>query len=156
MDIDARVELISGIGPTRRRSLMVWREQIEKQAWASAPTSLVRNDEAAIRSKYVTQRNTLQMQADAIRRGMAEKESEIRNSFKVRNGALDRKADLVRLRSEQELKNIDRPMDQVRKDLLRTNWDAAKMDRQLMALKRLRFSRYIARLVVFNRKARVS
>ncbi len=154
LDIDAGVEGISGIGPARRASLMSWRRQVESQARASAPGALARNDEAAIRTKYVAQRNTLNMQADAIRRGLADKERGIRDAFKLRNEALERQAALARQHEDEELKKIDHQTEQFRKALFRINWDAAKLDRDLLAIRNIHFLRYVAAVFFLTRRAR--
>ncbi len=152
-DIDRGIEHISGIGPMRSAALMFWRQQVESQARASAPTSLSRNDEAAIRSKYIAQRNALQMQADAINKGMADKEREIRGAYKVRNESLEGQAEFARRRCDEELKNIDHQSEQFRKALFRVNWDAAKLDRELTAVKNIRFGRYLAAVFLPARRA---
>jgi len=154
LDINAGVEGISGIGPTRRDSLMSWRRQVESQARASAPTALARSDETAIRSKYTAQRNALHMQTDAIRRGLANREREIRGAFKLRNEALERQAALARQQEDEELKKIDHQMEQLRKALFRVNWDAAKLDRDLLAIRNIHFLRYIAAVFFLTRRAR--
>jgi predicted Ser/Thr protein kinase len=154
VDIDADVERIPGIGPARRHSLMFWRQQVESQARASAPTALARNEETAIRTKYAAPRKALNMQADAMRGGLAAKEREIRDAFKLRNEALVRRAALARHHEDEELKKIDHQTEDLRKALFRINWDSAKLDRDLLAIKNIHFLRYVSAVFFLTRRAR--
>jgi hypothetical protein len=151
LDIDAGVERVSGIGPMRRASLMFWRQQVEYQARASAPASLAHSDQANIQNKYAAQRRTLEAQGESARRGLADKEREIRSAFRASRDSLDRQAQVAQERCEDELKQISIRTEQLRKSLFRVNWDAAKVDRELMSFRNIHFQRYVARVFFLSK-----
>jgi len=58
-DITQRVEVVPGIGPTKRISLQLWRQRCEANFQSQLPTQLPPKDEDAIRLKYTTEKSSL-------------------------------------------------------------------------------------------------
>lgn len=100
-DIDARINRIHGIGPTRQAALFRWRKILEQEARRTAPV-LSYSDALAIEAKYRPERQAYQAGKQQLQSAMEDQAESARQYFAAVRQSLDEEEQQIRFAAEQE------------------------------------------------------
>jgi len=173
----ARVQRTRGFGDKRTSAVMNWRREIENAARLSAPTSLSRDEEQQIASRFVDRKTKLNVELDRLTQSLQSEEFRVRDQFRQATAPIDQqiaqavhqgeqamnqvRATFALERSRLETANRQRVQDalagvrqaadlvhQTQDRLLPLQWDHAKLSRQMRKYDLLRFSNFMRRIVL--------
>jgi|GEM_PF-5115954 len=181
-DVDySRVQRVEGIGDTRAQSLCDWRKDMERLAKSSMPSHLPTSEDAAIRHQHRQKKNSLVTDKDAHEQQRIREDNNIRIKFDLRRAQVDKEKTSAQSASTQEsqhiseryrksfddleqkrvnndsmclrkIHQIEADIQKVRKDASATNWESAKVRRELEAYRDINFKRYRLRAIAFLKR----
>ena len=178
-DVDYRVDQVKGIGVQRAASLRDWRAALELDAKSKMPLTLAWQEENSIKSKYATQKTTLETQIRQAQQELTTREVSIRTNYASLRlpheavlAAERQKYEVERTRISSEFKQkrqavaarvkeieedslravikLDAKQNEVRREMFNLQWRMTKVERELARFSRVSFRSYVRRVLVFS------
>ncbi|MBI2486423.1 MAG: hypothetical protein HYW01_05610 [Deltaproteobacteria bacterium] len=170
---------VEGIGPKKAKALLSWLNGIKPKLKTNIPQSLPSAQEASIRSKYRTLRQTLDSKENDAKQYARQMESTIKSKYQTQYQPLDlqennakqsakQKKDLSRAKYEQELWakelndirdhfakqriDLDEKINKEKKHIPEKSWKLAKIQRELDAYNQVNFTTYLKNILFLSSK----
>jgi hypothetical protein len=169
--IDHSVREVTGIGATRERSLLLWRQGLEHEARMSAP-NLSSQERLAIENKYrqarqthesekqrlqtqlndyiatarqhfADARQTLNAEEQQLRAGSAQKKMTIQQLHEAEIATLNKQADVARNQATPTINELSEKLRAAQKQTFALRWQSAKREKEGRRFAGLRFQNYL-------------
>lgn len=181
-DVEFRTVQIPGIGATKAWALVAWRDEVLREAMASAPQSLPLSEESRIRGLYVSLRAQLNADIEKLQERLREEcravreaheryrrqvdqeendareasyrqEATVRTEFENEKIAVQREFNGLRPKVLAERDRLDRQIGELSKAAYQHRLKQYELQRELDRFRGLTFARFILRIVGLRRAA---
>jgi len=178
-DINNRIYHIKGFGPARWNALLAWQQHLKRWAQMKMPNALSQTESNAIKAKYASQRNPMEVEKIRLEKQIREAGESVRAKYKALRAPVDSEESVVTARSRSKLEsvqnkfreryppleNIRRKLDEdlkravaeidektnaERKNLFALSWEQEKVRRRLRVFSRITFTNYLRRTLVMT------
>jgi hypothetical protein len=178
-DIDYRVTSVKGIGSQKGNALQDWRRSIEADARNRMPRAVSWQDQNNIKSKYASQKATLESQLSQNQKDLTNQEAAIRAKYSALRTPLDtvlaserqkHQAAMERITAEfaqkrevlaakvreaeqdaiREVIKRDGRQNDVRKEIFGLQWRMGKVEKEIGRFSGVSFRSYVRHVVLFS------
>lgn len=136
---------VEGIGPKKAQALLSWKQGIERNLKGYMPKSLPQGQENAIRSKYLGQRQSLDVQESDAKRQAAQAGDTIVAKYRKEKVALEKQLADARELFGKDLKELDDKVAVEKKKQSEKNWAFGRLELRLKPYHQITFSGYVKR-----------
>jgi hypothetical protein len=178
-DIDYRITGVKGIGSQKGSALQDWRRTIEALALNRMPRTISWQEQNNIKSKYASQKATLESQLNRNQEDLKNQEAAIRTKYAGLRIPLDAavaserqkyQAEIARITAEfaqkravlaarmkeaeqekiREVTKRDGRQNEVRKEIFSLQWRMGKVEREIGRFSNVSFGSYVRHVVLFS------
>ena len=178
-DIDYRINTVKGIGSARANALDLWRGSIEALARNRMPRALPSQDHSSIRSKYASQKTSLESQLNKHQEDLRNQQSAIRTKyaalvmpldaavaaererhqadankivtdFTQKRGAFTSRVREAEQDAVREITKSDARQNEVRKEIFALQWRMGKVEREIGRFSQVSFISYAKHVLIFS------
>jgi len=136
---------VEGIGPKKAHALLSWKQGIERNLKGYMPKSLPQGQENAIRSKYLAQRRSLDVQESDAKRRAGEAGDAIVAKYRKEKAALEKQLADARELFGKDLKEVDDKLAVEKKKQSEKNWAFRRLELRFKPYHQITFSGYVKR-----------
>ncbi len=176
-DINNRIYHVKGFGPARWNALLAWQQHLKRWAQMKMPNALSQAESDAIRAKYTSQRNPLEVEKIRLEKQIREAGESVRAKYRALRAPVDSEESAATARSRSKLESVQNkfrerypPLENVRrkldedlkravaeidektnaerKNLFALSWEQEKVRRRLRVFSRITFTNYLRRTLV--------
>lgn len=134
---------VEGIGPVKAKALLAWRQGIEGRLKSSLPRSLPFDQENKIKSKYIGQRQALDIQEADAKKYSDQAITLVKDKYLKEKEVLERQLVASRGLYEKNINDLNGRIIEENKNLSKKRYTLGRLENQTKPYIQIRFSKYL-------------